>query len=227
MNAGILPHMMCNRNFDCACCPLDAALRMQFDEAFNVLRMMENEKDTTSKYLFTKSHCWIQRREAGLTRVGLEPMMVSLLPMLKTVVLPSEGDQVFHTHSTFWIVTEGGTFSLPSPINGQVVSHNQLVTDHPAELLLHPLTRGWLYELSPASALISAADFFDDTEAFRLYKSDFSELRELIRRDITNVYAHVGPTQADGGVVHKTVQSMLGPKRYFELFQSTFVKGLS
>jgi len=230
MTAGILSYQLCDRQFDCDHCPLDSAMRMHFGP--------ERDARTTSRpareafaadiekevLLYSRNHCWLRAMENGIVRVGLEPGFASILVAPKAVALPSIGEMVKPNHVCCWIILEGGTIPLTSPVAGTIVATNGHITDVPYELHVNPLSHGWLFSLRPDPHAMTGPDLLKKEESEQLYAADAARFSDLLIDALRGNSMSIGATLQDGGQVLEDASAMLGPKRYFELVREAYEK---
>jgi glycine cleavage system H protein len=228
MTAGILSYQLCDRQFECDHCPLDSALRTlpHRDVAAQekeVARVTSAEKPKLVQgYLYSKKHSWLRQQGEGVFRIGLEPYLSSMILDAKTVVLPSVGDHVQANAICSWVVTEGGTLQITSPVEGDVSDVNSRLIDQPHDLCLDSLGRGWLFELKTGEEIFNRAGLFQVAEAERIYGDDVMRFQSLVLSELKRHRTAAGMTLPDGGQPVQHVSAMLGPEKYFRLLKEVF-----
>lgn len=229
MTAGVLTYQLCDREFDCDACQLDTAMRMLFSKGRNAALSEESQEplpalvgDAANQLLFSRNHCWVQKVTKTEARVGIEPSFASLLLSPKAIVLPSVKDDIMQSQYCFWIVTDGGTIPMKSPIAGEVSETNSRVAQVPSDVSLYPEHEGWLFEMKIRQVDFQAAHLMDKEEAETLFSTDMKRFRELVTNALTASSKTVGLTLADGGQALSDASEMLGVKRYYELIREVF-----
>jgi glycine cleavage system H protein len=220
MSAGILSYQLCDRSFDCDRCPLDAAMRMHFSRK-DVAAHAPAREERTSEAHFSTNHCWIAHTDHAEVRIGIEPTLASLLAA-KEIVLPSVGDVVTRDAYCCWIIMEGGTFHITAPVSGTVSAVNAAVASDPALLGNAAMTLGWLYEVRTRTDHATEQGLLAKSAADQQFQADQDRFTAMVRDALGREKHKVGLTLADGGLLHKDVASMLGPKRYFELVDAVY-----
>jgi glycine cleavage system H lipoate-binding protein len=226
MTAGVLTFQLCDRDFECDTCPLDAAMRMhckqpQLEERKQEIGSRRVGTTLRPEYDYTSNHCWLRKRNGGVVRVGLEPGLAALLTP-KAIAFPSRGDQLAQNQICLWIVTEGGTFPLLSPVNGTVLTTNTTLTERPHELVQHPFDQGWLFdahleqEVEPAYAALTVA------EAEAKYAGDVARFKDHLVNALPPERYRVGQTLADGGAIPDDVEAMIGQQKYCSILCRVF-----
>ncbi len=225
MTAGILSYQLCERRFDCEHCPLDAAMRTHFarGEAPGASASPAPEPSgLAADRRYSRGHCWVKRgRAAGtaaaLHRVGIEPGLAAALLMPRAVVPPAVDETVRRAQAHLWIVSEGGTFALPAPLEGTVRAVNPRLAERPSSVSTSPLEDGWLYDLEVPDDSAQLKTLLDATSAEREYGEDLRRFQSGLARALRDTSADVGAALADGGAPLDNVAQMLGVTRYFDL----------
>lgn len=231
MTAGILSYQLCDCEFDCDNCPLDAAMRKHFGGTPEITDQKETPvvnltaEDNFGDFFYSNNHCWIVRKDVQNVRVGLEPGFTSLLPPIKSVVLPSPNEKVTKDQSSFWIVVEGGTFSMSSPVTGSVVGRNTAIANDPSKLSRQPFPEGWLFDVQTEESELQVQGFMRKREADKEYFSDLERFNHLLISSLKRSNAGVGFTAADGGELIREAYKMFGPQRYFEMLKKIYGSG--
>ncbi len=229
MTAGILSYQLCEREFDCDHCPLDAALRT-FPQHADVPAPNHTGSGATSVkkktllpgYLYSRKHCWLKPLEGSVVRVGLEPMLASMLLGSKTVVLPSVCDRVQANKASAWIVLESGTLPITSPLDGEVCRTNAALVDQPIDIRNDPYDQGWMFDVTTSEEVFNLSFLFRTGEASRLYAEDEKKFQSLVSAELRKHRAAAGATLADGGQPVQDVESMLGSDKFFHMLMLVF-----
>lgn len=227
MTAGILSYQLCDREFDCDHCPLDSAIRT-FPDRTSIDHRPANIAAGGSKplmpgYLYSRKHCWTKPTDTNTVRVGIEPLLASMLLNARTVVLPSTGDRVKADSVCAWIVLEGGTLPITSPIDGDILRTNAMLVDQPHDILDDPFERGWLFEVTTGEDIFNSSSLFRVAEASRHFNEDNKRFHTLVSTELRKHRSSTGVTLADGGAPVKDLAGMLGPETYFLLIRDAFL----
>jgi len=221
MLAGVLSYQLCDRDFDCDDCPLDAAMRKQFPSTHVNPRTSPNKPRQAADRLYSRNHCWLKPVGDTIARVGIEPGLAELLVSPKEIVLPQVGSNLVKGKNCMWIVLDGGTFPLPSPENGIVHAINPLLTSQPHECHQHPLTHGWLFELRPSPPDRSAQALLHYRDASRFYGEDLERFKSMVTAEL-KTHSDVGYTLQDGGRATRDITSLVGPEQYVRILREAF-----
>lgn len=228
MSAGILSYQLCNKEFDCESCPLDAAMRQHFPrpktdpaQPSPASSSSSDPPDLRENYRYTPTHFWVKSISASLVRVGIEPGLSRALLIPRTIVLPAAGETVKTSEPCLWFVLDEKTIPLRAFANGVVVAQNSLLPDRPYKVYYHPYDQGWLFDMR-FDEPTQTSGFLTPIEARTMFHQDQVSFREKLSGAIHSTSA--GVTLPDGGQLLQDVSAMLGPKRYFDLVWEVFLK---
>jgi glycine cleavage system H protein len=228
MTAGVLSYQLCERKLDCEQCPLDVALRQRFidQQSLHGHERAPIEPRRTEQprrnLLYGRKHMWVSSHDVHTVRLGLEPGFASVLVSPKAVVLPSIGERIVRNKVCAWIVMDGGTLPIVSPISGKVCETNAYLAENPHAICSSPLGRGWLFELLIESAVVHDSDLLPVADAARIYAEDERRFQALLSAELMKGGADVGITLADGGQALENLSEMLGPSKYFKLVRNIY-----
>lgn len=228
MTAGVLSYQLCERKFECEQCPLDIALRQRFvsreaalGNTPSTVPVAVNEK-SHGVMAYGRKHVWVRQEGEDVIRLGLEPGLASVLLSPKAVVLPSLGETVVRNKVCAWIVLDGGTLPIVSPVSGSVIATNTQLSENPHAVCFSPLGQGWLFELAVEAGALKESDLFPASEVARVYADDERRFQALITAEFVRTGTAVGPTLADGGRALASISEMLGPAKYFKLVRNVY-----
>ncbi len=97
---------------------------------------------------YTPAHLWLRER-AGVLRLGIDDLAARLLRRADQIVLPAPGSRVLKGEPVATFRAGAKRVALAAPIDGVVAHVNERLSDHPAEAMEHPYSRGWLVDVAP------------------------------------------------------------------------------
>ena len=171
---------------------------------------------------FGRKHVWLRPSGEHGVRFGLEPRLASMIVAPKAIVLPAMGECVVRNKVCAWIVLEGGTLPIVSPIGGQVRLTNTHLADNPHAVCLSPLDEGWMFELTIEPSAVNDADLLSKAESALVFAEDDRRFRERLSSELSRAEKTVGPTLMDGGEALENASEMLGPTKYFKLVREIY-----
>jgi glycine cleavage system H protein len=219
MNAGLLAYKLCDRNFDCEHCPLDAALRGS-DAAHRNGAIRHEPATYPDDRLYTWGHTWLDvHPESGVAaRFGIDAFAALLVGSPRRVrsltdVRPRQAGETICA-----LELEDGDLPLGMPVPGSVTRWNEALLERPESVAADPYDAGWLVELS-----VGSRDALDE-----LLTSE--EARRRARLDVRRFRRHVGwelllggngvdsSVPADDAAI-TDLHRMLGGARFLSLVQ--------
>jgi len=221
MSAGLLDYKLCDRDFDCERCPLDAALRGE--SLANPSRRALLGPSLTCVFpedrLYSRGHTWIQdleREGDRALRFGVDTFAAAIIGQCGGVTWRDSDHTLQLRESVCEIDLGMGFLSLGAPISGVVVKRNRALQRDPSRLVTAPYGEGWILDLTVGNP----ADLQRLLPAEAAREQAGLDLRRFRRQVALHLFAAmnaVGPTQADGGELLTDLRQMLGGSSYLDL----------
>jgi glycine cleavage system H protein len=95
------------------------------------------------------SHTWVRMTDSGELRVGVDELLAQALGGADRVELPKLGSQISRGQTLVRIWRKGRRLSVPSPVDGTVVTSNSCLEQSPSEVAEDPYGSGWLSSIWP------------------------------------------------------------------------------
>lgn len=225
MTAGLVAYKLCDRGFDCATCPLEAAMRGMYPEVAPSDEQAQTAHAVDWRFpddrLYHVKHTWVQQREPGLWRCGVDAFVAALFPGLARVVLPAEGATVAKGQAVLWLgARDAYLAALFAPLSGRVSQRNPRLSQDPALCIHAPYDAGWLFELrSDVVPDAQAMGLIDAASMDSLAKSQRVTLRDRVHDHIEAQHPELGQIAADGGELDADLKDILDPLEYQELLK--------
>jgi glycine cleavage system H protein len=151
MCAGLVSYRLCNRDFDCEHCPLDAALRGELPAAAQggaLLYRSGSGCALPADRRYSSTHTWAQRtaETSNSWRIGIDAFAATLFASVSGISC-EPFEQVRAAEPLCSIDLAIGTLTIGAPMGGRVLHHNPQLEIAPVLLLTDPYTDGWIVEL--------------------------------------------------------------------------------
>jgi glycine cleavage system H protein len=227
MTAGVLKYQLCDREFNCDECPLEAALRRKARPPAPRAGTSQPSHSTAFEhvlrkgFLYSRNHWWVLHVAPRLVRVGIEPGLAHLIGRIRAVLLPSQGQSIQPGQTCAWIVTTGGTLPLETPVGGSVRAANTLLTESPHLLQQDPSNNGWLYEVAE-EVDIPELDLVSPERIANTYAEDHQEFLTALNGMFNGEDPDPGYALAGVEARLESVIDFVGPKRYFNTIRQVY-----
>lgn len=127
---------------------------------------------------FSKSHTWLNLFPSGKVYVGIDDFVTRLLENPEIVLLRKEGERVLRGDPILLIKEDGRELKVRAPLDGEILSVNEKVSEKP-ELIRNLLfTEGWAYTVKPNRPSELKEMFFGEETASWIAE-EFRRLRDV------------------------------------------------
>jgi glycine cleavage system H protein len=163
---------------------------------------------------FSAGHSWLQPREGGILRVGIDDLAQHVLSRVSEVLLPEPG-RIVKAGEAVAIVRAGKRRAMiPSPVSGRIVAINRKVGAAPARLHTDPYASGWLYAVEPEDASYTRLPYGNDSRGW--FSGEAIRLSQFLEHQL-------GMAAADGGELVAPGPSLLTDAQWDEM-TGTFLR---
>lgn len=223
MVAGLLSYRLCDRDFDCEHCPLDAAVHgvhsAPAPDAGAVPEGPPLDWGIRDGLTYHPAHGWVSEPEAGRLRWGIDASTARLLDHVTEVVFPVPGSALMQGQVACWVIDDGDPVPLRAPVSGRVARCNPALAREPALMIHEPYDAGWLMEVESPGGLAHQHGLCGGTErrarAARQMRRFHRDAMACLHLD-----PGVGSTAQDGGEPVLDLRGVLGRERYHRLVYS-------
>ena len=216
MSAGLLSYKLCDRDWECERCPLDAALRGQVLEAPLHTSLMSVNEQTSwfpDDLLYSSGHLWLRTLNADdgrIVRFGLDVFAATIIGRCCDVSCPDVGQERAQGESLCEIDLGLGILLVGAPVGVAVVAQNTRLERDPNALVSAPYGDGWIADLrvqdpSQLRTLSTAERARDQT------KMDLRRFRRRVALQLLADTEGIGPCLPDGGELADLRQILAGP----------------
>lgn len=184
MCAGLLRYRLCDRDFDCENCPLDAALRGEHAASWHGVALLNRRAShgaLPEDRLYSAGHGWVQplASHTGVWRVGVDAFAATLLGWAKKITWTASSKRHEQGEPVCAINIGLGVLSISAPIGGCILHVNEALQHQPALLITDPYEAGWLAELT-ATDEMELADLLSGAKARQQLALDLRRFRRLV-----------------------------------------------
>lgn len=242
MTAGVVSYKLCDQNFICDEFNYDKMMRdttkmqlnypngdveSRFDEESenysDIAKKLINKlftKDFDASLHYSQNHMCLCKNEDGTVSIGIDPIIAHLLSYIHSIVLVSAGDFVRSSQIFGWIIQDGRTHALYSPINGIIRQHNPVVIDSPDYIRLNNLSKAWLIRLKILDDEFDFKNLMNGEVAKKWHKKEIENIKRKILGIVDRQYPLKSQTQFNGGRFITSVADIIPNEDYFKIIKS-------
>jgi len=99
---------------------------------------------------YSRNHTWAYLKMSGIARVGLDDFLLHLTGDIHFKDLKNRGEKIKKGDLMAEINHRGKTLRIFSPVSGEILSMNPLLTENPESISGDPYLKGWMYEVRPS-----------------------------------------------------------------------------
>jgi len=238
VTAGVLSYRPCDRRFECEGCPLYLALRGGEVEAgaggAAPAATTAGGDDAVGRYLAALgSGCplhldrpcsadglWMERGPGRELRFGFDDFTLRLLQPVDSVVLPRPGVWLGHGAPCAWINRGRLAILLRCPVAGEVVEVHPHPATEPPESGASDRERWW-FRLDPHEP-VAAAELYRNESLLGWYLGRVRAVRAQLEAVMGPEASVVGKALADGGLLERNLEAVLGRERFEALVGALF-----
>jgi glycine cleavage system H protein len=142
-----------------------------------------------------RSHTWARMTDSGALRVGIDELVTQAVGSADSIKLPLAGQPVRRGEPLATLMRKGRRLSIPSPVDGTVVSSNTNLLRSPQLLADDAYGAGWLVSIWPVEVREALRAFSVGEAARRLLEREIQRLGDFLTLHSTPATA---PALADG-----------------------------
>lgn len=221
MSAGLIRYRLCDRDYECESCPLDAALHPEPPPELRhraYVSAAEAAGAVPGDRRYSAGHTWVQRlgEDPTICRLGIDAFAAAIIGVARGVRAGSADRSLARGDLVCDLDVGLGLLALGAPVGGLLVRTNPALEESPGEVIQDPYGAGWLAQIAGV----------DPTELRRLCGGDVA--REQTRADLTRfrrtvalrLFQSLGVGEVGWlgmGQRLTDLREMLGPEGYLEL----------
>lgn len=226
MAAGLVSYKLCDREFDCTHCPLDAALRGGGTPSCADPHLLPDDGRRHHGFpddrRYAPGHTWIavDGRAGGSTvRIGLDGFAGALLPRPIRVTIDEDLRELERGDIICDVELPDGTLPVAVPIAGRIERVNRALRERPGLIVDSPYHEGWLVDLVPAVDVSLLEGLLDAVQAREQTDLHLRHFRRRIGLHLLADTVPVGPCLADGGEALTSLSDILGARQYLRILR--------
>jgi glycine cleavage system H protein len=172
---------------------------------------------------YSENHTWTHLGRSGLAKVGLDDLLMHITGEVKFNNLRSQGEKINKGDLLAEINQKGKILRIFSPVSGDIVDTNPVLTSNPELLNEDPYQKGWMYEIKPTNWIGDTESYYLAGEATAWIEKELEMFKDFLAISIEKLTpASPNLILQDGGEVTDHVLSEL-PDEVWQQFQEDFL----
>lgn len=222
MTAGLLSYKLCDRQFDCDHCPLDAALRggcVTSSPGGPVKRQSASHAELFPvDRQYSLGHTWLAPSREGELRLrfGLDRFAASLISCPHRLRWRTSSRVLDRQATVCELELDEGILRLGTPIAARLVRRNRQLRENPGVLVTAPYDLGWIVELEPVEKN-SLDDLISAQSASEEARLDLQCLRRRVAHHLLSEIGSDDWILANGAGSLADLRLLLGASAYMHL----------
>jgi len=173
-----------------------------------------------SGIFFAPSHSWLRLFPSGNVRVGADDFVLRMMKNPNVSFLKAPGSFVKKGEALFQLTEGSKTLTVHSPIDGEVITLNEDVLQHPEKMKEELFSNGWAYTMKPHRAS-DLTQFFLGDQSWAWLQEELGRLRDFIAES-TQIGSPVPVLLQDGGTPVEGLLDDFSPEQC-ERFEQQFL----
>jgi len=171
---------------------------------------------------YSPYHTWAHLERSGAAKVGLDDLLCHLTGEMKFNPLKQQGELINKGDLMGEIVQNGKLLKVFSPISGEILDINSILTTNPGSLE-DPCGKGWIYKIKPNNWIAETSSYHLAEGATNWSKTELDRFKDFLAVSMQKhspQYASI--VLQDGGELRDNVLSEL-PDEIWTDFQKDFL----
>ncbi len=239
MTAGVINYKLCDMNFQCEKCEFNKVMQRMLparematpapaparpeNQTVNHLidnylyQMFSDCKISLDRYHHS-SHFWFKIESPQRVQMGIDKLFIKMLEPVERIIVP-EVEETFRPGQLIaWIVRQGKTLPLYSPVEGKITEVNPLLDQEDFRFVLNQ--EAYFFKMEGKDIAQSIQYLCPDMLGLECFSKKVYLLREfLYRRFQAEAISEVGTTLQDGGTFQNDLEKVLGHRLYQEFIR--------
>ena len=175
---------------------------------------------------FNRNHTWTHLAESGEAKVGLDDFLQHVIGNLRLSGLKDPGDHIKKGELLAEVEQNGKRLSVFSPISGEVLERNDILSEDPGLINDDPYSKGWLYQVRPSNWMKDTSSCLLAEKASEWSDRELSRFKDFLSMGAMRKYSSEPAMLIlqDGGEISDHVLSEL-PDEVWKDFQEEFLNG--
>jgi glycine cleavage system H protein len=182
----------------------------------NVLRIPQG-------LFYSANHTWTHLESSGLAKIGIDDLLLHITGEVRFSHLKKPGQQIQKGEALAEIGYGGKILRLFSPISGEIMGTNSLLTHNPEMLNEDPYKKGWMYKVKPSNWTAETNTYYLAEEATKWSVKELERFKDFLATSVGKYTPESSEViMQDGGEIFDHPLSAL-PDEVWQDFQKSFL----
>jgi glycine cleavage system H protein len=173
--------------------------------------------------LYSKDHTWAHLEMSGIARVGLNDLLLHITGEVAFSQLKKPGENIKKGDLLAELEHQGKTLRIFSPVSGEILAMNALLTGNPEQLSEDPYLKGWMYKVKPTRWTAETNSYYMAEDATNWMGKELERFKDFLSGSASRFLPEsAGLVLQDGGELTDHTLSDL-PVEVWQSFQEDFL----
>ena len=171
---------------------------------------------------FSRNHTWAHMESSGLAKVGVDDLLMHVTGVVNFSNLRQPGERISKGDLIAEIDNNGKRLKVFSPVSGEIMQNNPVLTEFPQLLNEDPYQKGWMYKIKPSGWKSETSPYYLADEAVDWAAKEYTRFKDFLAESIARYSPDSQVVFQDGGeLVDHTLTNL--PEEIWEDFQKNFL----
>ena len=133
---------------------------------------------------FSKYHIWSHLGVSGVARVGLDDLLLHMIGEVKFTGIREQGQRIKKGELLVRINHNGKLLNLYSPISGEILEANPVLSNNPGMINEDPYVKGWMYKIKPVSWTADTYSYYLAEDAVQFSRQELDKFKDFISTSV-------------------------------------------
>ena len=129
---------------------------------------------------YSRNHTWAHLEMSGIARVGLDDLLLHITGDVSFRQLKNPGETIKKGDLLAEIEHKGKTLRIFSPVSGEILATNALLTENPEQLSEDPYLKGWMYKIKPTRWMAETNSYYLAEDATNWLGKELERFKDFL-----------------------------------------------
>lgn len=129
---------------------------------------------------FSRYHTWAHLERSGMAQVGMDDLLMHLTGAVTFTRLIATGEKIKKGDLMAEVSHKGKRLKIYSPISGEIMEANTVLSQSPELLNEDPYVKGWMYKIKPSSWVADTNACFVAEDATLWAKQELERFKDFL-----------------------------------------------